>query len=512
MKIPAGSTSQVSWRLLATSIVALAALPNARSFTTNVANAQEALDDEGLADPAETPEPVAEPAPKDEAPEFKYEQLRLGPDVKVPIDKSNNWKSLGEIPAEDDKKFEEYFKFKIAELTWQKNLGKLASLRSAMNKTLKDASKADATTMIDRLHRMLLDELPVVATNKGYHPASRFNAVLLLADLSREYAEGANPNDPLPEAVEPLRKVLLDESQDTAIRVGAFDGLVRHALSEKIADASRRTIIQDAIKLVRQKTPPEGQNANGHLWLRNAAVQMLGKLASSTPDAGTSEVALALYEMAAEPELKIWHRCEAAAMLGAMPAESGLPAARIPEATKTLGMLAATLYKIVPVPAPKPVAAPKPAATPKADAAANGGAEKRPEEEDKPKPPKREKKTPTQARVQAGDNIDYYLNCVVHGLKGKSEKRGLYEKADQPTRELIDALVTKIEETKKQAKDKAIYEEADLRRKLAVKCRELGKLVGAEEKPAAAVAVKPAAPAIGNSPKNAAAATVNSNP
>ncbi|MCC6492023.1 MAG: hypothetical protein IT424_03270 [Pirellulales bacterium] len=119
------------------------------------------------------------------------------------------------------------------------------------------------------------------ALSKGnYHPAVRYNAVLILGQLEGE------PGKPLAGATEALLAVLQnDKFKDskgreievpTAVKVGALVGLQRH-LSRGVDAKYAEPITKAALAVATREKAPEDVSATVYGWVRRQAAQVLAQ-------------------------------------------------------------------------------------------------------------------------------------------------------------------------------------------------------------------------------------------
>ncbi len=199
-------------------------------------------------------------------------------------------------------------------------LGNLAELRDDLfNQTLRNGS-AKATQ--GYITKMTLGAMGVLAKGKVYHPAVRYNAVLVLGQLDQEYSgrgTGAKKPVPLPAGTAALLEYLESDTIGgakipTSLRLGALVGLTRHArfgIDPQYADR----VTKVAIDLINQKEKPEDITTDVHHWLKCQAGQLLAKQYAAGPNAAAHE---ALIGMIVDKEMSLADRCCVAALLKEM--------------------------------------------------------------------------------------------------------------------------------------------------------------------------------------------------
>lgn len=230
--------------------------------------------------------------------------------------------------AEEEKLITDYFRFKVAELTWKENISELPKKRKELKtKDLSPLGRAEASDLHVRFNKILLDEMQKVAADKRYPRAVQINAVLLIGELDQREPKGLDAGVPLPEAEPVLFGLLKDESLHEGMRIVALVGLMRHAESGMPANRNAE-LVDEATKLLEVKEAPKGRSAAGHIWLRMLACDTIGILASNAAEANQPKVVSAVAAYAEEKGLELWLRCRAAATLGKFEAKALQPAAK----------------------------------------------------------------------------------------------------------------------------------------------------------------------------------------
>jgi len=119
-------------------------------------------------------------------------------------------------------------------------------------------------------------------TQGNYHPAVRYNAVLILGDLDQQIAGGgtnATPPVPLPEATAAMLD-LLEQSDfggvavHPSVMLGALVGLERHARFG-IAPQHADRVTKAALDVIAQTEPPEDVSQDVHQWMKCQAASVL---------------------------------------------------------------------------------------------------------------------------------------------------------------------------------------------------------------------------------------------
>jgi hypothetical protein len=131
----------------------------------------------------------------------------------------------------------------------------------------------------------------IAASNPPYHPAARYNAVLILGQLDKQYAieTGANrrPPVPLPEATALLTKIVTaadDRRITPSMTLGALIGLERHAqYRDTLAPEAVQAMSDAMLKLISHEKPIQEMDRTAFDWLRLRAAGILAQLGGLGP-------------------------------------------------------------------------------------------------------------------------------------------------------------------------------------------------------------------------------------
>lgn len=160
-----------------------------------------------------------------------------------------------------------------------------------------------------------------VAANPPYHPAVRYNAVLVLGMLDEQYAidggGNARPSRPLPAANTALTKIVERATTSSQfpppVILGALIGLERHARYRDALPAGAADKMTAALlTVVNQDKPIQELDPETYSWLRFRAGSALARLGSLGPKNSVHD---GLAKMIADSK-SIDDRCAAAALLG----------------------------------------------------------------------------------------------------------------------------------------------------------------------------------------------------
>ena len=140
-----------------------------------------------------------------------------------------------------------------------------------------------------RLIDLTLREQAKIAQDAEFHPAVRYNAILLVGLLNEVEPNRGSGVKQMPEpyvrALSTLTEELKKPGNNEAVRIGALLGVSRHLEWDnskapmspaKMQAAVRDDIISELTNIVNTKLPPAGRSAEGQTWLRRRALEALG--------------------------------------------------------------------------------------------------------------------------------------------------------------------------------------------------------------------------------------------
>jgi hypothetical protein len=318
-------------------VSALIAAGWATSLLPSVANAQDA------GKPAATPAPAA---PADAAgKKWKEDAVPAALAARSSPERVRFARELpgilrGETTLDDNGKAVldgHYGQIAFAEMTHVANLPRLTDARQLFrNRTMRNANMPDAVR--SHLNDLIFKQMGKVAHDKGYHPAVRVNAMLMIADLnSKEPTVSGGQLTPATPLATVLiaRDGLLDSAGNTtldpAVRAVAMYGVQRHA-EAGIAAGNQAAVQTKLLAILKEKaTTPEA--SQGLAWLKARAANVL-ETTSPAGGAAAAELANVVIDAASPVDV----RCAAARALGA---QKGLTAGsiKVPDVVAALGNL-----------------------------------------------------------------------------------------------------------------------------------------------------------------------------
>lgn len=202
---------------------------------------------------------------------------------------AKQWLSNPAAYTADKAHFDEYFdKYYFPEMTRSDDvaLGRLGDARfNLFKKFLWATSNAQLQQdLTDTAYKKMLD---IVKANPPYHPAVRYNAVLVLGLLDQQYAVSAagssRPPKPLPEANAFLCKIINAAADDKPVPpplvLGSLIGLERHAqFKDGLPPDAVATTTAAVLKLVTHEKPIQEMDPEAYAWIRLRAAGVLAKL------------------------------------------------------------------------------------------------------------------------------------------------------------------------------------------------------------------------------------------
>lgn len=377
--------------------------------------------------------------------------------------------------AEEEKHFTDFFRYRLAEMTWKENITSLPTKRKELKNYLGQAGRGAAPDLHVRLNKWILEDCEKVAKDARYPRAIRLNCVLMIGELDQREARVGGPGAiPLPEAEPVLFGIFKDESQHDALRIEALIGLKRHAEANLTAD-QRAELVGAMTKLLKSKEPAKGKSPVGHQWMRMLACDMISTLADKGAEANQPEVVDAFQTLISEKSSDLWLRCYAAGEMGylqskAFPQEKVMPLAQqmadlVVEVAQTNDRLMANAglnaqkAKAPAKPAPAKLDADK-----KDDKKAKKDGDDKEEEEGPPAPA-----IPESVLKAAASDVAGQLIRIRYGLNGAeisdrnaqpSTDHALYAAGDQAGKAFIKDVVARIDNMLKLLRDKKeLYEQ-----------------------------------------------------
>ena len=242
--------------------------------------------------------------------------------------------------------FDNYYTKFYFPLMTQTNDKALEELPVERQRLFRDLESCKSQETHNHLINLTLDAmLPIVQDN--FHPAVRYNAMLIIGSLNDREAVKLGSTPSVPEPMLRALPVILAEftklENPAGIRVAALIGICRHLEWDNyrvggpaIAAGPKATITKTLMDVATAKEPPAGLNAEAHQWFRRRAIEGLanaGYLKAEQP------VVDAMDKLLRDETESLPVRCAAAAAIGKMAYQAPIKLDPAPTA-KELGYLA----------------------------------------------------------------------------------------------------------------------------------------------------------------------------
>ena len=198
------------------------------------------------------------------------------------------------------------------------------------------------TTKSENFHAYLLkrvyDAMKFMVEKQSYHPAVRYNAMLILGELNQkeEMPLGSNKSapDPLPKALGFLRDQYVKENQLDILRVAALVGILRHAEldrlreppSQPLSPAVKLKLAKMLLPLLEKQTAPPNRSVEGHVWMRRRCVEILAALRLTDKSGAVSSAIAGVFDEDGAPADLRRTAAEAIGQIELPPKYAGNPA------------------------------------------------------------------------------------------------------------------------------------------------------------------------------------------
>lgn len=230
----------------------------------------------------------------------------------------------GELALSENRSFDVYYTQYLFPMMTLTDEAELADLTKNRNQFLRDHL---AYCQNSDVHQHLVDltfaEMKKIAQD-DFHPAVRYNAMYIIAQLNTQEAARLGSNKSVPDPYSPALPWMLDEFKKAetpeALKVAALLGIIRHlewdtyrSADRKIPAAQRADILATLSTLAQTATPPEGRSVAAQNWLRRRALEGIAHAGFLTPDPNLVKVVL---DLIANDREALTVRVDAAQTLG----------------------------------------------------------------------------------------------------------------------------------------------------------------------------------------------------
>jgi hypothetical protein len=236
-------------------------------------------------------------------------------------------KNSDQYAAERDRFLEFFSKYYFPAMTRNspEDLAQLGRMREDLFARYLWASR-DENLQRD-LTQIAFKAMQPIERNRNYHPAARYNAVLVIGLLDQQYAieQGADRRPPIPleDATKELTLVVDYAAQGKPVPpfllVGALVGLERHAKYHESMD--RRLVegmAEAVIKLLSNDDLLPEVDAKVAEWIRTRAATLLATLGSPGSNGAVQAALAKLIAGQTTPKMSLDGRCQVAASLSSM--------------------------------------------------------------------------------------------------------------------------------------------------------------------------------------------------
>jgi hypothetical protein len=226
----------------------------------------------------------------------------------------------------------------FAEMTQIDTVGDIGKLRDGLlDRALRPASNREAH---DRLVKLTFDRMTKIAAD-NYHPFVRYNALLIIGDLSEREPTSTQPGIPYKQGFAVLMQALGHDKLPDGLRVAALRGVVRHVEAGGLSAAELASVREAAFGLL-TKAAPAGRSTEAHDFIRRRAADVLGMIG----DPGQDNAAFtALSAILADDKASLELRVAAARAVGRMNLVSAGRQDPAP-IVRRLGQLAVESYRL----------------------------------------------------------------------------------------------------------------------------------------------------------------------
>ncbi len=197
-------------------------------------------------------------------------------------------------------------------------------------------ARAKNNTAKEHLFDLTLAKMSQIAEG-NFDPRARANAVIMIAELN-----DPEPGPPLKKTFPVLLKWSADPKMPDVVRIPAFRGLERHALTQGGIEAAQRpAVVQAMLVIVKQHTATPEQSLEGHEWILRRATDVLAALGEP------GDKGLVFNELVKLTEEESAPRAARATAAAALTKIRYVPPKDYDAESlaKTLGKLAVTVYK-----------------------------------------------------------------------------------------------------------------------------------------------------------------------
>jgi hypothetical protein len=171
-----------------------------------------------------------------------------------------------------------------------------------------------------------------LATPRDFHPAVKYNAMLLIAGLNEKPATRTEAAVPWLNALQPLVNVATYPRAPQSLRVAALIGIARHVA---VKDTGIKEFIASKMEKIVKEESPSDRSPDGIVWIKRQAIEILADLGLPGPD---EKFLITLGEVVADGNQPLALRSAAAQAVGKIKPDA-LPAKEANLMTRGLSSL-----------------------------------------------------------------------------------------------------------------------------------------------------------------------------
>jgi hypothetical protein len=162
------------------------------------------------------------------------------------------------------------------------------------------------------MNMLTLSAMTKIAAGNMFDPLSRYNAMMLIAELNEDEAT----DTPYKPAIKTMAYAARADKLIESVRVAALIGINRHIKSEsRMDDADKATVMSTLGQLVTDAKPPDTRSREGHDWMRRRALEGLVAIFAKDGPPPNGSFLTVLANLLAETDSTMELRAEAAEAL-----------------------------------------------------------------------------------------------------------------------------------------------------------------------------------------------------
>ncbi|MGM0487248.1 MAG: hypothetical protein ACQESR_10855 [Planctomycetota bacterium] len=255
---------------------------------------------------------------------FEWDDDEIGSDYQEQMSRSKKKTAKTQIVmgrlglSNNQAAFEGWYRdYLFPAMASRKHLGELYKNRNELAKDLQRAADPETHQFL----RELAYEEASKRVTGNYHPAVRFNAMLIIGNLNQVELKRAERLPPvrLPKAFDFLLSELEKPDQLDVLRLGAMVGIKRHLLlvrerpqDQPIPDAKKAEIVGLMETMASETSAPDERPQEVHTWMRRRALDVLGAVGRVGDN---REIFNLLVDIVSDPDESMALRCTAARVI-----------------------------------------------------------------------------------------------------------------------------------------------------------------------------------------------------